>query len=236
MKRVIVFSVLTLIIGFGAGLVARLYLFPVVDTVPIRSTMSTVSATTSPAQSTAAAVMPAAEELPALDRTDNILLLEASTQVLLALETQDYATLSTLVHPEKGVTFTPYSTVQPDIDLCFTSSQIALTETDTTAYVWGVEDGIGSPIELTIGDYIQKYVYNTDYTQAPQIGIDTILTSGNAMENVVVSFPQGRFVEYHVPQIDPDLQGYDWSSLKLVFEIYDNQWVLVGFIHSQWTI
>lgn len=236
MRRVVIISVLTLIIGFGAGLVARLYLFPVVDTVPIRSTMSTVAATTSPTQSTAAIAMTAAEEIQALDRTDNLLLLEVSTQVLLALEEGEYATLSALVHPEKGVTFTPYSTVQPDVDLCFTSAQIALAETDSTPYVWGVEDGTGFPIELTMMDYIQKFVYNTDFSQASQIGIDTILSSGNAMENVVAIFPQGRFVEYHISQIDPELQGYDWCSLKLVFEIYENEWMLVGLIHSQWTI
>ena len=236
MRKAILFSLITLIVGFGLGYFARYYIYPIADDAPLRSTMNVVASTTTPVETTSTPEVSLAEEVIAIDRTDNALLLEAANQVLVALKYDDFTTLSTLVHPEKGVTFTPYSTVQPDIDLCFTPGQIAKADSDTTAYVWGVTDGSGLPIESTIVDYIDQYVYNADFTQAPQIGIDTIITSGNAMENVLAVFPQGRFVEYHFSGIDPELQGYDWCSLKLVFEIYDNQWVLVGLIHSQWTI
>lgn len=236
MRKAVLFSLITLIVGFGLGFFARYYMYPISDDAPQRSTMSVVAATTTPVEITAAISMIPAMEIADLDRTDNALLLEAANQVLVALKYDDFSTLSTLVHPDKGVTFTPYSTVQPDVDLCFTPSQIAKADSDTTAYVWGVTDGSGFPIESTITDYIHQYVFNADFTTAPQIGIDTIIASGNAMENVLATFPQGRFVEYHFSGIDPELQGYDWCSLKLVFEVYENQWMLVGLIHSQWTI
>ena len=63
-----------------------------------------------------------------------------------------------------------------------------------------------------------------------------LLNTMNALENVAAAFPDGRFVEYHFPGLDPQMEGYDWCSLKVVFEAYNNQWYLVGLIHSQWTI
>lgn len=30
--------------------------------------------------------------------------------------------------------------------------------------------------------------------------------------------------------------GYDWCSLKLVFECYQGDWYLVGLVHSEWTV
>ena len=95
--------------------------------------------------------------------------------------------------------------------------------------------GSGSPIRCTSKDYFARYVFNTDYTEAPQVGIDTVLISGNALENVADAYPNGRFVEYHFPGIDPALEGFDWCSLKLVFEIWNNDWYLVGIIHGEWT-
>lgn len=97
-------------------------------------------------------------------------------------------------------------------------------------------DGLGSLIELTPAEYFSTYVFNTDYTQAPEIGVDRILQSGNALENLTEAYPGCRFVEFHFPGLDPANAGLDWCSLKLVFSPSDSCWQLVGIIHSQWTI
>lgn len=171
-----------------------------------------------------------------LDRRDNTLLLERAGQVLESLKTEDYAALSQLVHPQRGVTLTPYSTVDPIRDNVLTQADVAKLATDDQISLWGLYDGSGNPIRCTGTEYFDRYVFNTDYTQAPQVGIDTILISGNALENVTAAYPDGRFVEYHFPGIDPALEGFDWCSLKLVFEEWDNDWYLVGLIHGEWTI
>ena len=149
---------------------------------------------------------------------------------------KDYDTLAAFVHPEEGVTFTPYSTVDRDSDLRFTAAQVRQFSTDQTVYTWGVSDGLGSLIELTPAEYFSTYVFNTDYTQAPEIGVDRILQSGNALENLTEAYPGCRFVEFHFPGLDPANAGLDWCSLKLVFSPSDSCWQLVGIIHSQWTI
>lgn len=173
---------------------------------------------------------------PPLDKGDNTLLLERANQVLEALKTEDYAALSELVHPQRGVTLTPYSTVDPTRDNVLTQAGVAKLATDDQVRLWGLYDGSGNPIRCTGTEYFDRYVFNADYTEAPRVGIDTILISGNALENVAAAYPDGRFVEYHFPGIDPALEGFDWCSLKLVFEVWDNDWYLVGLIHGEWTI
>lgn len=237
MKKAVLIPIVTLVAGFAVGMFFRWSVFPSTSGTPTRSTMNAVSAPATTAPMLPATLAPASETAPpALDPTDNVLLRERADQVLAAIGDRDFKALSRMVHPDRGVTFTPYSTVDPDCDLCFTPSQIAGAAEDSSSYVWGVTDGKGDPIDLTISGYFEQYVFNADYTQAPMIGVDTVLASGNAMENVAASFPYGRFVEYHFPSLERENMGFDWCSLKLVFETYGDQWMLVGVIHSEWTI
>ena len=171
-----------------------------------------------------------------LNPKDNISLLNAAYLATRAFKEEDYASLSGLVHPDKGVTFTPYSTVEPEMDLNFTSDQIKSLSKDNTVYTWGFVDGRGNPIQMTMTQYIQEYVFNVDYTQAPQLGIDRIMVSGNALENLSEAYPGCRFVDFSFPSLDPLNQGMDWCSLKLVFEPGESRWLLVGIIHGEWTI
>jgi len=173
---------------------------------------------------------------PAPDLNGNRVLLLRATSVLSALQEENYSNLSTLVHPEKGVTFTPYSTVDADANLNFTATEISHVADDPLDYIWGITDGQGAPIELTMADYFSVYVFNVDYTHAPVIGVDKVIGSGNSLENVTEAYPGGRFVEFHFPGLLPGNEGFDWCSLKLVFEQYNGDYKLVGMIHSQWTI
>jgi hypothetical protein len=172
----------------------------------------------------------------AVDVKDNFSLLEAACSVAQALKDEDYAALAAVVHPTKGVTFTPYSTVDFDTDLTFTPDQIRNLARDTTTYTWGVVDGRGSLIELTFPQYISQYVWTADYTQAPQIGVNRIIMGGNALENISDAYPDGRFIDFCFPMVDSANQGLDWCSLKLVFEPSDAGWLLVGIVHGPWTI
>lgn len=170
-----------------------------------------------------------------LDPTDNARLLERAENILNYLKEEDYLRLSAVIHPEKGVTLTPFSTVSTEYDRTLSQDQVALLPEDEELYVWGVMDGSGAPIRSTGSDYFSQFVYNADYAKAPEVGVDVILMSGNALENVADAYPKARFVDYNFPGIDPGKNGYDWCSLKLVFEPWQNDWYLVGLIHSEWT-
>lgn len=186
-----------------------------------------------PEGGTSAAASAAADTL---DREDNFPLLGSACAVNRCFQQGDWTTLAAYVHPGRGVTFTPYSTVEPETDLNFTANQIKNLALDQNVYTWGVEDGRGDPIQMTVSQYFQRYVYDRDYTQAPEIGIDRIITGGNALENLTEAYPDCRFVDFCFPSADPVNDGLDWSSLKLVFQPQEEHWYLVGVVHGEWTI
>ena len=203
--------------------------------VPVRNTLNTTSSATPVPDYDS--TRPGATGTPApLDTGDDALLLERAGEVLQALADLDDAALCKLVHPQRGVTFTPYSTVDPENDLCFLPDQLSKALAGETAYLWGFTDGKGDHINLTVREYISRYVYNEDYRNAPVVSIDQVVASGNAMENVQEVFPDCRFVEYYFPGLKPELENFDWCALKVVLAPYAEQWYLVGLIHSEWTV
>lgn len=156
--------------------------------------------------------------------------------VLTALKTGDFEKLSTYVHPDKGVRFTPYAHVDVNKDKKFTASQIKGMKGNTTVYEWGVYDGSGAPIKLTFSDYMKKFIYDQDYLQAKEISFNYPIGKGNTQNNEAQVYPGATIIEYHFPGFDPKNEGMDWKSLRLVFEQKDGVWYLVGIIHAQWTI
>jgi len=167
---------------------------------------------------------------------DTTALLTAAAQAAEALRDRDYESLAELVHPERGVTFSLYSTVDLAADQNFSAGEIRDLEENTNKYLWGYEDGRGEPIRLTISDFLDQYVFSVDYTKAPQVGVDEIVLTGNSLENLTEIYTDCRFVDLCYPGFDPEISGLDWCSLKLVFAPGESGWLLVGIIHSQWTI
>lgn len=156
--------------------------------------------------------------------------------VLSLLKAKDFAGLSTIVHPDKGVRFTPYPHIDLQQDQVFTAGQVAALASDTTVYTWGSYDGSGDQIALTFSDYYQKFVYDHEFVDAELIGNNQIVSRGNTVDNVQQAYASGRFIEFYFDGFDPQYEGIDWSSLKLVFEQKDGTWYLVGVVHGQWTI
>lgn len=189
-----------------------------------------------PASSGTAASDISSTAFETLDSTDNFALLNTACYVVDCLRHEDFAAVSTVVHPERGVTFTPYSTVDFETDQTFTPAQIRNLAEDQTVYTWGFVDGRGSLINMTMSQYFEEYVFNVDYSQAPRIAVDEIVLSGNALENLTEAYPGCRFVDFCFPGLDAVNEGMDWCSLKLVFQPGDTRWYLVGVIHGQWTI
>lgn len=165
----------------------------------------------------------------------NEALIHRAMDVARYLQTSDWAALAGCVHPEKGVTFTPYSSVS-DSDLCFTAEEVAAFGGDTKTYLWGSYDGSGAPMNMTVAEYFPSFVTNADYTKAPILAVDRVISSGNAVENVADAYPDAHFVELYYSGLNPVNEGFDWCALKLVFETADNRLMLVGVIHSEWTI
>lgn len=165
----------------------------------------------------------------------NEVLLARAVEVAGYLRDRNWSALAGAVHPKKGVRFTPYSSVS-DGDLVFTAEETAAFGSDTRSYMWGYSDGAGEPMNMTVSDYFKVFVCNADFTQAPLLAVNRVQVYGNAVENVADAYPDGSFVEFYYNGLDPANEGFDWCALKLVFESHEGRLMLVGVIHSQWTI
>ncbi|NLM34482.1 MAG: hypothetical protein GX206_03500 [Clostridiales bacterium] len=157
-------------------------------------------------------------------------------EAMQALKEKDMEKLSQLVHPEKGVRFSPYTFVEKDKDLVFSAKEVNKFMEDTTKYKWGFYDGSGELIELTFADYYKRFIYDADFINAPKVGYNEPIATGNTINNTFEVYKNAVIIEYHFPGIEEKYEGMDWRSLKLVFEKYKDKWYLVGVIHDEWTI
>ena len=152
-KRVaIITGFLALFLGFFVGTLCPAQYLPWKER-ETTMTPSVVNSIIVSAGSASASGSSSANTLPAFNSSDNFPLLSSACAVVRAIQERDYDTLAAFVHPEEGVTFTPYSTVDRDSDLRFTAAQVRQFSTDQTVYTWGVSDGLGSLIELTPAEY-----------------------------------------------------------------------------------
>ena len=170
------------------------------------------------------------------DEANNAALITLAYTVLEHIRDDDFHALSQVVHPESGVVFTPYTTVNLSTDRRLSADQIAVLNTDTNIYIWGVYNGSGEPIELTPAEYFMQFVPADSCLKASIIGVDQIVRSGNALENLTDELPGVKFVDFHIPASQgTSLEDYDWSSLKLGFEEYEGRLWLTAIVFSKWT-
>ncbi len=224
-KRTVVIScILCLLLGLSVGA-----LLPLPQASDQSGTPVTVPGNTSAGSSSASSSSSSASSL---DTTSNFRLLGAASYAVQTIRDRRYQDLASMVDPERGVTFTPYSTVNREADRTLSAAEVAKIGKDTSVSTWGFADGTGDPIQMTAKQYFETYVFDVDYTKAPVIGIDQIIMSGNALENLSEAYEGCRFVDYTYPGTD----GTDWSSLRLVFSPGETDWQLVGVVHSQWTV
>lgn len=161
---------------------------------------------------------------------------ETADKLIDAISAKDAETISDLIHPVKGVRFTPYTYVSLESDVVFNKEEIKKFFKDKELYLWGYYDGIGDEIKLTPSEYYEKFIYSEDFVNAEKIGYNEVLSSGNMLENQFEVYENAIIVEYYFSGFNSDFAGMDWRSLRLVFEQYEDSWKLVGIINNQWTI
>lgn len=165
------------------------------------------------------------------------LLSERALHALDSLRRRDRAAFGELVHPERGVLFSPYAYVDFDEALRFDRAFISELFTSNERHEWGAYDGTGDPIELTFAEYADRFIY-TAFTAAERdaAGYNRIVGEGNTLNNVFDVFPDALVVEFHHAG-SAAFDFMDWRSLRLVFaEHEDGAWYLIAVINDQWTI
>lgn len=152
-----------------------------------------------------------------------------------AIKNKNMKQLKTMIHPDKGVRFSPYTYVDKKSDLVFKPSQIGKLPTSKTVYTWGAYDGSGNPIKATFNQYYRNFIYDRDYKNMKKVGYNQTIGKGNTVNNIRKVYPNSIVVEYYFGGTKK-YSGMDWSSLKLVYEKKGSKWYLVGIVHDEWTI
>lgn len=204
---------------------------PMADSIsatPAEATVNdTLTTATTPDNSTAPAVP---DQSPASQG-----IADQATAILKLLKAKDYPGLAAYVHPDKSLLFSPYAFIQE-------KSAVTLPVADLTKpnrqkrYHWGAFDGSGEPIELTLDQYFDKFVYDADFINKGTRSVNKIQKQGNTINNMHKVFPGSEFVEYHIPGLNPEYRGMDWTTLRLVFTEQAGRTYLSAIIHDSWTI
>jgi hypothetical protein len=174
-----------------------------------------------------------------LDKTSEAIeakIRELGNKTLEALRDKNMQWLSSIIHPDKNLRFSPYTYVNHDTDLVFTANEILTLLSSDKIYNWGRYDGSGEAIELNFEEYYSKFVYDKDFLNAEEVAYNRYIGKGNTLNNVFDIYPDGKLMEYYFSGFEPKFEGLDWESLKLVFEEKDGVWYLVGIVHDGWTI
>ena len=167
--------------------------------------------------------------------TDNFYELKNTNQIVIKLiKTRDINALAEYVHPKKGILFSPYSDLKNNDNLVFEKKELVKIYDKNEELVWGIYDGTGTRILLTFDDYFDKFIYDADFIEY-EPNFDSIMGTGNTLENTNSVFPYAKIVEYYIPGTEK--YGYmDWKSLRLVYEMYRGKYYLVAIVHNRWTI
>ncbi len=154
-------------------------------------------------------------------------------KVLLALRANEMQKVAWYVNPDRGVRISPY--VAPaKRDQVFYRSQVAQLPVGTQKYMWGHNDGSGSPLYLNWTEYRRRFLDAVDFATA-EVRYNTFTPRGNLHNRLRETYKNAIFVEFHNPGT-AKYDNMDWRSLWLIFQRSGNQWYLSGIANDQWTI
>lgn len=149
------------------------------------------------------------------------------------IKDKDFKGLSKLVHPINGLILSSTPEIKISIESAIKKDTIAnWTIKDDKKYTWGVFDGEGKEIELTLEDYYNLYIYDVDYLNKAEVTYNKLTQRDESKKiNVYELYKEGIVVEYFYKGTEEN-NYVDWKSIYLCFEKYNNDWYLSGIVHS----
>ena len=158
------------------------------------------------------------------------------SEIIILLNQRNYTQLANYIHPEKGVRFTPYSESKATDQLLTKEEFLDNIKTDPTlnwGYYANPDNPEGFPIELTLNEYLETFVYQGDYINSDVIGYN------ERVNHHFFFLPEFEHIEYKdsiVVEHFIDDDSYDFLSIKIVYQKYEESWYIVAFINNEWTI
>jgi hypothetical protein len=164
------------------------------------------------------------------------IMLPLGNDVVETLDPFDTEKLYSFVQPGKKLLFSPYLYINTETAISLNKNELNEALNNEKTLNWGEFDGSGDPIELTIKQYLNRFVYDKPYKKAPLYDVNVRIGQGNSLDNTFEIFPNAIFIEFHFDGFDPELNGLDWRTLRMVFEKVSDTYYLIALIHDEWTI
>jgi|SRR5690554_427557 len=164
------------------------------------------------------------------------LLLAMTEEVLKVVKERDLPELVNYFHPEMGVRFSPYGYIDTVHHIHFSRDEFKQQVQQEDSLLWGMYDGTGNDINMTVEGYFDKFVYDVDFLNAEMFSVNEILGTGNSLINIDQVYPGTDFTECYFSGFEEKYGGMDWRSLRLIFKTDGGKPYLVGIVHDQWTI
>lgn len=170
----------------------------------------------------------------ALDEINPRDIIMLNSEVLELLKTKNYRKISRYIHPEKGLRFSMYGYVQPKKDKIFSKNDFEKYIGTEIKFTWGEKDGTGDLLQMSLQNYLEKWVFVKDFTIGETF-IDETKRSGNSINNIKEIYPNSIYTENYIKGTEKYAE-MDWNALRLVFEQYEGKLFLVAIINDQWTV
>ena len=167
-------------------------------------------------------------------QVDSTGLLQMSQTIMEILEEKNYKRLAEFISEEEGLLFAPYTYIDSS-NIVLTKDSLLVALDSGKFFMWGLADGKGDSIRMSIQKYFEEYVYDKNFIQSDTISFNQFVGSGNTINNIQEKFPRAKFVEYHFFGSEM-YAGMDWKSLILVFDKVKDQYFLHAIVHNEWTV
>jgi len=165
-------------------------------------------------------------------------LLKLTQDILTAIKDKDYLAVANYIDPISGIRFSPYAYVDTVDDVILSRKKFAeqARKTKQDKIVWGVIDPTEKSINMTLTEYMQRFVYDVDFVKPEKRSVNKFIGGGNSLNNLTSVYKNCDFTESHFSGFEEKYGGMDWRSLRLVFKERGGRFLLVGIVHDEWTI
>lgn len=174
---------------------------------------------------------PASVPIPA--DSARLTIAERAQEVLSILATKELHKLIPLVHPDSGLSFSPYGFVSK-ASRTFKPDELTSLWKNKQKFFWGLYNGSGRPIRRTFQEYYKRFVYDRDYRSSALVAYNAIQRT-DMFVNVFDVYPRSIVVD-HLFLASPEFEEMDWRALRLVFTEHQGEWYLTHIVHDEWTI
>jgi hypothetical protein len=166
------------------------------------------------------------------------ILLQLTRDILIAIKDKNYLAVANYIDPISGVRFSPYAYVDTVDNVIFSREKFAeqTRKAKQDKIVWGVFDPTEKSINMTLNEYIQRFVYDVDFVKPEKRSVNKFIGGGNSLNNLESIYKNCDFTESHFSGFEEKYGGMDWRSLRLVFKERKGKFFLVGVVHDKWTI